>query len=64
MGRSEFACRQVTLAKDFVCYDHPVNIYNTLSGAGETVEPSDRAITLYVCGITPYDTTHLGHAFT
>jgi L-cysteine:1D-myo-inositol 2-amino-2-deoxy-alpha-D-glucopyranoside ligase len=19
---------------------------------------------LYVCGITPYDTTHLGHAFT
>jgi L-cysteine:1D-myo-inositol 2-amino-2-deoxy-alpha-D-glucopyranoside ligase len=29
------------------------------------VEPSgDGPIGLYVCGITPYDTTHLGHAFT
>ena len=46
------------------CYDHHVNVYNTLSGAVETIEPSGRAITLYVCGITPYDTTHLGHAFT
>ena len=41
-----------------------MNVYNTLSGAVETIEPSGRAITLYVCGITPYDTTHLGHAFT
>ena len=24
----------------------------------------DPEVTLYVCGITPYDTTHLGHAFT
>jgi L-cysteine:1D-myo-inositol 2-amino-2-deoxy-alpha-D-glucopyranoside ligase len=24
----------------------------------------DSEITLYVCGITPYDTTHIGHAFT
>jgi len=46
------------------CYDHHVNVYNTRSGAVETIEPSGRAITLYVCGITPYDTTHLGHAFT
>ena len=41
-----------------------MNIYNTLSGAVEPLEPTGRAITLYVCGITPYDTTHLGHAFT
>ena len=26
--------------------------------------PSDRPISLYVCGITPYDTTHIGHART
>ena len=62
------ACRQakwhVTLVKDPVCYDHHVNVYNTLSGAVEAIEPSGRAITLYVCGITPYDTSHLGHAFT
>ncbi|HUF37393.1 MAG TPA: cysteine--tRNA ligase [Anaerolineales bacterium] len=24
----------------------------------------DRPVRIYVCGITPYDTTHLGHAFT
>jgi L-cysteine:1D-myo-inositol 2-amino-2-deoxy-alpha-D-glucopyranoside ligase len=32
-----------------------------------TVQPLDRRpepVGLYVCGITPYDTTHLGHAFT
>lgn len=26
--------------------------------------PAGRPIGVYVCGITPYDTTHLGHAFT
>ncbi|CAN5832076.1 cysteine--tRNA ligase [soil metagenome] len=26
--------------------------------------PIDRALSLYVCGITPYDSGHLGHAFT
>ncbi len=41
-----------------------VNVYNTLSGAVEPLEPTGPAITFYVCGITPYDTTHLGHAFT
>jgi L-cysteine:1D-myo-inositol 2-amino-2-deoxy-alpha-D-glucopyranoside ligase len=41
-----------------------VNLYNTLSGAVEPFEPTGRTVTLYICGITPYDTTHLGHAFT
>jgi L-cysteine:1D-myo-inositol 2-amino-2-deoxy-alpha-D-glucopyranoside ligase len=41
-----------------------VNLYNTLSGAVEPLEPTGRAVTFYMCGITPYDTTHLGHAFT
>jgi L-cysteine:1D-myo-inositol 2-amino-2-deoxy-alpha-D-glucopyranoside ligase len=26
--------------------------------------PMDRPVGLYVCGVTPYDTGHLGHAFT
>lgn len=26
--------------------------------------PSDRAGTIYICGITPYDATHMGHAAT
>jgi L-cysteine:1D-myo-inositol 2-amino-2-deoxy-alpha-D-glucopyranoside ligase len=26
--------------------------------------PTHDVVTIYVCGITPYDTTHLGHAFT
>ena len=30
----------------------------------EPVRPYGPAIRVYVCGITPYDTTHVGHAFT
>ena len=41
-----------------------MRFYNTLSRAVEPFEPRDGCVTLYVCGITPYDTTHLGHAFT
>ena len=29
-----------------------------------TFRPPTQTVTIYVCGITPYDTTHLGHAFT
>ncbi len=41
-----------------------MNVYNTRSRAIERFQPADRRVGLYVCGITPYDTTHLGHAFT
>jgi L-cysteine:1D-myo-inositol 2-amino-2-deoxy-alpha-D-glucopyranoside ligase len=41
-----------------------LKLYNTLSKRLETFEPQGDEATLYVCGITPYDTTHLGHAFT
>src|SRR5690606_35521097 len=27
-------------------------------------EPADRVVSMYTCGITPYDSTHLGHAAT
>jgi cysteinyl-tRNA synthetase len=41
-----------------------MQLYNTMSGALEKFTPRDNAVKLYVCGVTPYDTTHVGHAFT
>jgi cysteinyl-tRNA synthetase len=41
-----------------------MNLYNSLTRELEEIKPRDSAVSLYVCGITPYDTTHLGHAFT
>jgi L-cysteine:1D-myo-inositol 2-amino-2-deoxy-alpha-D-glucopyranoside ligase len=41
-----------------------MRLYNALSQQVEPFEPHGDAVTVYVCGITPYDTTHLGHAFT
>jgi L-cysteine:1D-myo-inositol 2-amino-2-deoxy-alpha-D-glucopyranoside ligase len=39
-------------------------LYNSLTRRKEAFTPRDKHVSLYVCGITPYDTTHLGHAFT
>ncbi len=41
-----------------------MQLYNTLSHRTEDLTSRQGPITVYVCGITPYDTTHLGHAFT
>ncbi len=42
-----------------------MHLYDTLTETkGEFVLPSDRPVTLYVCGVTPYATTHMGHART
>ena len=41
-----------------------MKLYNGLSRGIEELCPQGPAVSLYVCGITPYDTTHLGHAFT
>src|SRR5436305_14397002 len=41
-----------------------MKLYNTLTQALETVTSDDGLFRMYVCGVTPYDTTHLGHAFT
>src|SRR6185312_926747 len=42
-----------------------LQLYNTITRKKENFEPiRGKNVTLYVCGITPYDTTHLGHAFT
>ncbi len=41
-----------------------MQLYNSLT---QKIEPfqtlEEKKVRLYVCGITPYDTTHLGHAF-
>ncbi len=39
-----------------------IQLYNTLSRRKEPL--TDESVGIYVCGVTPYDTTHLGHAFT
>ncbi|MAE43250.1 cysteine--tRNA ligase [Candidatus Woesearchaeota archaeon] len=42
-----------------------VKLYNTLTRKKETLKPTkDKHINLFVCGITPYDHTHIGHAKT
>lgn len=42
-----------------------MKIFNSLSRKLAEFKPlKNNKVTLYVCGITPYDTTHLGHAFT
>jgi L-cysteine:1D-myo-inositol 2-amino-2-deoxy-alpha-D-glucopyranoside ligase len=41
----------------------PVALHDTSTGAKVTTSP-EGAARLYVCGITPYDATHLGHAAT
>ncbi|MEU6859187.1 cysteine--1-D-myo-inosityl 2-amino-2-deoxy-alpha-D-glucopyranoside ligase [Glycomyces sp. NPDC046736] len=42
-----------------------LRLHDTASaGLRETVEPGGERATMYVCGITPYDATHLGHAAT
>ena len=42
-----------------------MKLFNTLTQSLEEFVPmDDKTVRMYVCGITPYDTTHLGHAFT
>jgi cysteinyl-tRNA synthetase len=40
-----------------------VRIYDTLNGKKEPLEPiEDDRVKMYVCGVTVYDLTHIGHA--
>ncbi|HEX6327055.1 MAG TPA: cysteine--1-D-myo-inosityl 2-amino-2-deoxy-alpha-D-glucopyranoside ligase [Jiangellaceae bacterium] len=41
----------------------PVRLYDTAAGQVRPAAPGPRA-RMYVCGVTPYDATHLGHAAT
>ena len=39
-----------------------MKIYNTLSGKKEDFIPAGDTVKMYVCGVTPYAPSHLGHA--
>jgi L-cysteine:1D-myo-inositol 2-amino-2-deoxy-alpha-D-glucopyranoside ligase len=42
-----------------------VQLYNSMTGRIEPFAPADgKTVRMYVCGVTPYDTTHMGHAMT
>ncbi|MBA3413988.1 MAG: cysteine--tRNA ligase [Chloroflexia bacterium] len=41
-----------------------MQLYNTMTERVERFAARDGEVKLYVCGVTPYDTTHVGHAFT
>ncbi|MEK7874130.1 MAG: cysteine--tRNA ligase, partial [Chloroflexota bacterium] len=39
-----------------------MRIYNTLSAQKEDFVPQGDPVRMYVCGVTPYDSSHVGHA--
>ncbi|MCK5595728.1 cysteine--tRNA ligase, partial [bacterium] len=39
-----------------------MKVYNTLSGKKEEFVPRSDEVKMYVCGVTPYDDAHIGHA--
>ncbi len=39
-----------------------MKVFNTLSGQKEEFLPQSDEVKMYVCGVTPYDEAHLGHA--
>jgi cysteinyl-tRNA synthetase len=41
-----------------------VKLYSTLSRRVEELEPHDNTVRMYVCGVTVYDSSHIGHART
>src|SRR3954451_21442749 len=41
-----------------------MRLYNTMTREKDVFRPLADPVTMYVCGVTPYDTTHLGHART
>ncbi|MFS0396220.1 cysteine--1-D-myo-inosityl 2-amino-2-deoxy-alpha-D-glucopyranoside ligase [Corynebacterium striatum] len=43
---------------------HALHLYDSADETIRKVEVSGETATMYVCGITPYDSTHLGHAAT
>lgn len=44
-------------------HGYPVRVFDTALSRVVPLAPAQRA-RMYVCGITPYDATHIGHAFT
>jgi L-cysteine:1D-myo-inositol 2-amino-2-deoxy-alpha-D-glucopyranoside ligase len=60
--RSAHPAEQVDAARSLQSSD--VQLFDTATEALTTLIPRDGHVGIYVCGITPYDGGHLGHAFT
>src|SRR6185295_8336953 len=43
---------------------HPLQAFDTARGQLVPIGPDTGTARMYVCGITPYDATHIGHAAT
>src|SRR5436309_344633 len=41
----------------------PTRLFNTLTGRQEEFKPSAETVTMYVCGLTPKNHPHIGHAW-
>ncbi|MCI0418365.1 MAG: cysteine--tRNA ligase [Acidobacteria bacterium] len=41
-----------------------MRLYNTLSRQVDELRPEDKSVRMYVCGVTVYDESHIGHART
>ncbi len=41
-----------------------MKVFNTLTGQKEDFHPRSGVVSMYVCGITAYDESHIGHAMT
>lgn len=41
-----------------------MKLFNTLTGQKEDFHPRNGVVSMYVCGITAYDESHIGHAMT
>jgi L-cysteine:1D-myo-inositol 2-amino-2-deoxy-alpha-D-glucopyranoside ligase len=55
---------QVTPVKPLPGRGSTVSVFDTATGSVTATEPRDGTARMYVCGITPYDATHMGHAAT
>ncbi|HLG72794.1 MAG TPA: cysteine--tRNA ligase [Chloroflexota bacterium] len=41
----------------------PIRLFNTLTGREEEFRPAGASVTMYVCGLTPKNHPHIGHAW-
>ena len=39
-----------------------MNLYDSLTEKKSELTPSDGTVKMYVCGVTPYASSHIGHA--
>src|SRR5205823_4721258 len=63
-GRSASPTRNVSTLMDCKLTHAHVPLFLSDSLSATRKPAPEGPIKLYVCGVTPYDTTHLGHAFT